>query len=128
LTTRRTPSRPSPRQPLARLLVPVIPVVAVAVELRHRRLRGGVRVPRHRPEWPYGGGALGRLDPAQINDAEGEPIYQRLRALGKELSFPRVERVRDLRRQGWVGAIDSDGHAQAFVARLDMRRRYLCGT
>ncbi len=42
----------------------------------------------------------------QLNDVGSEPIYQRLQAMGKELAFPRIERVRELRRQGWDLVID----------------------
>lgn len=37
----------------------------------------------------------------QLSDAEHEPACQRLKAMGKELAFPRIERIRQLLREGW---------------------------
>jgi hypothetical protein len=56
-----------------------------------------------------------------LSDIEKEPIYLRLKERGKEMSFPRIERVRQLARDGWgpVTEIGPTGQLSVFTDRLE---------
>jgi len=56
-----------------------------------------------------------------LDGIEQEPTVQRLKALGKELSFPRIDRLRPVLRDGWglVTEVGSSGRTAVFTDRLE---------
>ena len=50
-----------------------------------------------------------------------EPAVQHLKALGKELSFPRIDRLRSILRDGWglVTEVGRGGRTAVFTNRLE---------